>query len=478
MKAKTIGLILAIFLLIIPILACGAEDLAERPDGADSRPTATTEQTTENATPEPEEDRPTPEATRGSIIARATATPATSRECLLTSDPPFGDHLSYGDMIEVSGQASDFIANSRITYQLLNRSPLNHFYVEEVVLSHSGQFHWFNSLQMVPVDTFPREIKDLSVDMYPGEDIQRRARPNDPELGRRWQSLDQDCELVLGIYLYADPARDTLLDREIIRVPLTPSNLLPTATPPAPTPAPTPTAAPPAPTPAPTPTATPVPTQAPTATLVPSTAPTPTPVPEPTATPRPTPTPQPRFTLLSPAQTSPETDKDALIALFNATDGDTWDTSNSWLGRGAIGGWQGVTTAGGRVIGLELSYLVGELPPELGNLTSLQSLNILYSQLDGGIPPELGNLAGLKMLYIHYPSGEIPPELGNLTDLKALVLGGDGQLTGQIPPQLCNLFNLQELGLDGRHLRNYSSAFENAIREEGVQTALQRFICP
>jgi hypothetical protein len=252
MKAKTIGLILAIFLLIIPILACGAEDSAERPDGADSRPTATTEQTTENATPEPEEDRPTPEATRGSIIARATATPATSRECLLTNDPPFGDHLSYGDMIEVSGQASDFIANSRITYQLLNRSPLNHFYVEEVVLSHSGQFHWFNSLQMVPVDTFPRQILDLSVDMYPGGEIQRRSRPNDPELGPRWQSLNKECELVLGIFLYADPARDILLDREIIRVPLTPSNSLPTTAPSVPTAAPpVPTAAPSEPTPVP-----------------------------------------------------------------------------------------------------------------------------------------------------------------------------------------------------------------------------------
>ena len=94
------------------------------------------------------------------------------------------------------------------------------------------------------------------------------------------------------------------------------------------------------------------------------------------------------------------------------------------------------------------------------------------------MPPELGNLTGLKMLYIHYPSGKIPPELGNFTNLKVPHLGGDGRLSGEIPPELCNLSNLQEMGLDGRHLRNYSSAFENAIQEEGAQAALQRFICP
>ena len=295
-RAKTAGLIFSIFLLTTPILAllaCTVEEAAERTDGTDRQPTATMEQPTEDATPDPREDSPTPEATRGGIVARATATPATSGECRLINDPPFGDHLSYGDMIEVLGQPSDFVANSRITYQVSNRSPLNHFYVEEMVLSHPGQFRWFNGLQMAPVDTFPRQISDSSVDMYPGEDIRRRARPGDPELGRRWQSLDQECELVLGIFLYADPARDILLDREIVRIPLTPANLSPTATPPVPTAAPTeapiPTAAPPAPTAtlsAPVPTNTlPVPTQAPPATPAPTTAPTPTPVPAPTSTP-------------------------------------------------------------------------------------------------------------------------------------------------------------------------------------------------
>ena len=163
----------------------------------------------------------------------------------------------------------------------------------------------------------------------------------------------------------------------------TPAPAAPTAT----TSAPAPTAAP---THRPTETAPPPPTQPPfqpTATPAPTQAPDPTATPRPTATPMPTPTPtpRPRFTPLSPAQTSVETDKEALVALFNATEGETWDGTNSWLGRGAVGGWQGVTTdANGRVIGLELYGLIGDLPPELGNLTSLIWLLISSSQLDGG----------------------------------------------------------------------------------------------
>ena len=69
-RAKTAGLIFSIFLLTTPILAllaCTVEEAAERTDGTDRQPTATMEQPAEDATTEPEEDSPTPEATRGGI---------------------------------------------------------------------------------------------------------------------------------------------------------------------------------------------------------------------------------------------------------------------------------------------------------------------------------------------------------------------------------------------------------------------------
>ena len=143
---------------------------------------------------------------------------------------------------------------------------------------------------------------------------------------------------------------------------------------------------------APTPT-TPVSEAAPTATVPPrpaaATAPTATVAPRPTATRPPLPTIGP---------TSVKTDREALVALYNATDGENWDESANWLSDAPLGEWEGVTTNDdGRVTELRPlgNGLSGELPPELGNLSNLNSLGLSYNELSGEIPAELGSLSDL-----------------------------------------------------------------------------------
>ena len=74
--------------------------------------------------------------------------------------------------------------------------------------------------------------------------------------------------------------------------------------------------------------------------------------------------------------TSPETDREALVALYNATGGPNWNSNDNWLSDMPIREWYGVTTDDGRVIVLDLmeNQLSGEIPPELGNLTNLIGL--------------------------------------------------------------------------------------------------------
>ena len=88
----------------------------------------------------------------------------------------------------------------------------------------------------------------------------------------------------------------------------------------------------------------------------------------PTASAEPSPT--PKATAVPPlAQTSPETDRAALVALYNATGGPDWYNNNNWLSDVPISEWEGVTTDGnGRVTELELdgNQLSGGIPPELG----------------------------------------------------------------------------------------------------------------
>ena len=70
-------------------------------------------------------------------------------------------------------------------------------------------------------------------------------------------------------------------------------------------------------------------------------------------------------------------DRAALIALYNATEGGSWTTRTNWLSGRPLDEWHGVTTdGGGRVTALDLyeNGLTGEIPPELGGLSNLRQL--------------------------------------------------------------------------------------------------------
>ena len=54
-------------------------------------------------------------------------------------------------------------------------------------------------------------------------------------------------------------------------------------------------------------------------------------------------TPQPTA-VPSLAPTSPETDREALVALFKATDGPNWNGNDNWLSDVPISEWEGVAT--------------------------------------------------------------------------------------------------------------------------------------
>ncbi len=158
----------------------------------------------------------------------------------------------------------------------------------------------------------------------------------------------------------------------------------------------------------------------------------------------------------SPTSTAGHPDRDALVALYQATNGANWRNNDNWLSDAPLGAWHGVTTDdSGRVIELDLSdnQLSGSIPAELGNLSNLTELVLWDNQLSGSIPAELGNLSNLTelVLWDNQLSGSIPAELGNLSNLTELVLL-DSQLSGSIPAELGNLSNLVWLVLSDNQL--------------------------
>ncbi len=153
---------------------------------------------------------------------------------------------------------------------------------------------------------------------------------------------------------------------------------------------------------------------------------------------------------------TPDGDRAALIALYNATGGPNWARNNNWLSDVPISEWSGVTTDdNGRVFSLYLysNQLTGEIPSELGGLSNLTGLWLGLNQLTGEIPPELGGLSNLTHLSLglNQLTGEIPSELGGLSNLTHLSLGSN-QLTGEIPPELGGLSKLTQMVLDHNQL--------------------------
>ncbi|MEN8249449.1 MAG: gliding motility-associated C-terminal domain-containing protein [Bacteroidota bacterium] len=165
------------------------------------------------------------------------------------------------------------------------------------------------------------------------------------------------------------------------------------------------------------------------------------------------------FTLFSfysnPAKAQTDvSDSLALVALYNSTNGPGWTDNTNWL-TGTVDTWYGIFVDGSRVSSLNLNYnnLVGTIPADLGNLTSLTSLSLTGNQLSGSIPPELGALANLSSLNLNdnQLSGSIPPELGNLTGLMTLSLSIN-QLIGSIPEELTNITMLYEFYFEATSL--------------------------
>ncbi len=159
-------------------------------------------------------------------------------------------------------------------------------------------------------------------------------------------------------------------------------------------------------------------------------------------------------------------EREALIALYNNTDGDSWTVNTNWknidgefLDPGFEHLWHGVTitnindTLWVRQITLDNNNLEGELPAELGDLGQLFLLNLKDNKLNGEIPASFGNLEELTRLQLSNPrrTGGLSTELVGLTKLTILQLTSNA-LVGEIPEEILNIsgasaFNISYNGL-------------------------------
>jgi Leucine-rich repeat (LRR) protein len=154
-------------------------------------------------------------------------------------------------------------------------------------------------------------------------------------------------------------------------------------------------------------------------------------------------------------------DYEALIDLYNSTNGDYWINNNGWQD-GSNGDncapctWFGIIcNSDDRVteIVLEENSLSGSIPNNIGDFPFLRVLNLRSNNIFGSIPNSIGNLDLLEVLYLYLNSltGIIPNNIGDLSNLTNMSLR-DNLLTGNIPSDLGDMTSLQDLRLQKNNL--------------------------
>ncbi|CAN1860809.1 Probable LRR receptor-like serine/threonine-protein kinase At1g06840 [Linum perenne] len=111
--------------------------------------------------------------------------------------------------------------------------------------------------------------------------------------------------------------------------------------------------------------------------------------------------------------------------------------------------------------------LSGSLAPELGLLSGLNILltpvsprDFMWNQLTGNIPKEIGKLSSLKLLLLNGNklSGPLPAELGSLSRLNRLQVD-ENEISGPIPKSFANMSSV-------RHLHMNNNSFSGPIPSE------------
>lgn len=137
-------------------------------------------------------------------------------------------------------------------------------------------------------------------------------------------------------------------------------------------------------------------------------------------------------------------ENDALVKLYNSTNGSEWKLSKNWLNStspcevGKI--WYGISCLHTDVIGINLenNNLNGILPSQIGTLTVLTHFSLFSNSIIGRLPSEIGQFTKIQTLPLsnNQFSGSLPSQIGRLTLIGHNVSLHNNLFTGSVPSEI------------------------------------------
>ena len=170
----------------------------------------------------------------------------------------------------------------------------------------------------------------------------------------------------------------------------------------------------------------------------------------------------------------PISEREALLALFDQTNGYQWHVYDGWTDKwGTECNWYGITCTSNRThvekiilptnalsgsipatlanltylteLDLHGNLLIGELPGSIGNVSTLKEIDLSYNQIDSNLPEEWGHLDKLLHLNLAHNKlkGNIPSTYGNIAYLQSIQLNSN-RLSGSIPNEITGMHFIKE----------------------------------
>ena len=167
----------------------------------------------------------------------------------------------------------------------------------------------------------------------------------------------------------------------------------------------------------------------------------------------------------------PKVECEALLSLYQNTDGANWSSQRGWNVDNKPCKWEGIVCTEGtqkyvKTISLTDNNLSGTLPKELDSLSKLESLDLSWNQLSG-LLPEWNNMTALQTLYLYTNQLSGPlPKWNNMTTLRYLSLS-DNQLSGPLL-EWNNMTALQSLELSHNQFNGDLPEWNNMTSLQGL----------